>query len=85
MQINITQYVLVRIPKNMHLFDENQEGKALHLMGTGLRTSLLAKGSSVNDDQEDWSPSKGTSGMSLGQLLQKIRESQKDRDDNFTA
>ena len=60
MQINITQYVLVRIPRNEGLFDEKQEGKALHLMGAGLRESLLRQGTGINDDGEKgepWSPS----------------------------
>jgi len=57
-----------------------------HLLGTGLRSALLH--TAVNDDgepKEPWSPSKGTQGMSLGQLLQKIRESQDNKDDNFRA
>ena len=39
MQINITQYVMVKIPRNMGLFEE---AKAVHKVGLGLRKGLLA-------------------------------------------
>lgn len=76
MQINITQYVLVRIPRNMGLFDVTKIDMK-HTMAHSLRKNLLdtAINEGQEEDKEPWDPSKGTQGMSLGQLLRKIKES----------
>ena len=92
MQINITQYVLVRIPRNEGLFD-TEKVDMKHMLAGGLRASLLTEGEkvspSINADgegqtmQTDGSDTGGK--LSLGQMLRKIKESQANRDDNFRA
>ena len=51
MQINITQYVMVKIPRNMGIFDEDKT----HKVGAGLQKKLLAglNASLQNKDQEE--------------------------------
>lgn len=85
MQINITQYVLVRIPRNMGLFDVAHIDMK-HSISHSLRSQLL--NTAINDQtgaEQKWEPSMGTQGMTLGQLLRKIKESQMTTDDNFRA
>lgn len=46
MQINITQYVMVKTPRNMGIFDEDKT----HDVGVALRAKLLA---GINDELSD--------------------------------
>ena len=79
MQINITQYVLVRIPRNLGLF---KQVDMKHAIADGLRAKLL--NSTVNEGDEkfdNWNDEDGYKNVdgtiSLGKLLRKIKESQK--------
>ena len=87
MQINITQYVLVRLPRAEGIFKENMMAK----VRSGLRDKLL--NTAVNEDDEDDGKITdkdyvGEDGkISLGLLLRKIKMSQEaaNQDDNFRA
>lgn len=83
MQINITQYVLVRIPRNMGIFDQTKNMQ--HLMASGLRTKLLETGINETSGEPLGEDSYKTADgkISLGRLLQKIKESKVNNDDNF--
>jgi hypothetical protein len=77
MQINITQYVLVRIPRNMGLFEHDD---MKHALADGLRSKLLDtainEGENKPDNENDDDGYKNADGtISLGKLLRKIKES----------
>lgn len=81
MQINITQYVLVKIPRNQKLFNEVDKQ---HLVASSLRDKLLI--TAEKDDDGNTKPEDGGAKLSLGKLLAKIKESQRQGDDdNFRA
>ena len=81
MQINITQYVLVRIPRNMGLFKNEDVMK--HAMETALRSALL--NTAVNEGVDEHAPKKTSNPNSLGAILAKIKQSRANNDDNFRA
>ena len=71
MQINITQYVLVRIPRNMGLFDTKPD--IFNMMSYGLRTRLLDEGQKADAEEVDKDVEKDKQPKTaLGKLLKKI-------------
>ena len=87
MQINITQYVLVRVPRNLGLFDTSKVDLK-HQMSMGLRDRLLD--TAVNSEGVETAPTPKMTftadngeKLSLGQLLQRIKDSRQNHDDNF--
>ena len=71
MQINITQYVLVRIPRNMGLFDVKPD--IFNMMSYGLRTRLLDEGQKADAEEDDKDEEKDKQPKTaLGKLLKKI-------------
>ena len=82
MQINITQYVLVRLPDNEGVFDEPDMTAKL---GHGLRDQLL--NTAVNEEGGEDAMYDGVrnSKNPLAAILSKIKESQKKDDDHFRA
>jgi len=78
MQINITQYVLVRIPRNLGIF----QGPSLsHKMESEMRAKLLntAEGMDVNKQSQvsTWNEEGIEKKLSLGQILQRIKDAQR--------
>jgi len=77
MQINITQFVLVKIPRNMGFF---RDVDSSHLLATGIRAKLLTNIEEDKDfDEKLKNTMEGGDGpkLSLGQLLRKLKESQR--------
>ena len=77
----------MKIPRNMELFKDQKDSK--HLMETGLRAKLLSTAEDGDADAEAIKNTfEGGEGpkLSLGKLIQKIKESQRQGDDdNFRA
>ena len=78
MQINITQYVLVRIPRNLGIF----KGPSLsHKMESEMRAKLLnqAESMDVNKDAQvsSWNEEGIEKKLTLGQILQRIKDAQR--------
>lgn len=87
MQINITQYVLVRIPRNMGLFKPKS---ASGLIGDAMQAKLMSQ---INENDDEFTrPTAETEDgesnqpkMSLGRLLQQLKDARSQGDDNFRA
>ena len=59
-----------------------------HSLSTGLRSKLLAQGDAINEstpDGDDDGYTDASGKISLGKMLQKIKDSQSNNDDNFRA
>ena len=72
MQINITQFVLVRMPDGMGVFTAPSASED---MAHGMRAKLLSSASAVNDDGEkndDGEAAKPKSSLAI--LLSKLKE-----------